>query len=178
MNRLIVISGCSGGGKSSLLQELGLRGHQTVEEPGRRIVADQMKGDGSGLPWVNMAAFASLAMKRSLEDLENARRLQGFIFFDRGLVDAASALLASSASETDRKMAVEICKRYRYHHTVFMTPPWPEIYRTDSERKHEFVSAVEEYDRLCAFYPLLGYQLNILPQSSICERADFILSSL
>ncbi|WP_410012764.1 AAA family ATPase [Sodalis sp. C49] len=35
MNRLIVISGCSGGGKSTLLAELKRRGYTVVEEPGR-----------------------------------------------------------------------------------------------------------------------------------------------
>jgi predicted ATPase len=33
MNRFVVISGCSGGGKFTLLAELGRRGYATVEEP-------------------------------------------------------------------------------------------------------------------------------------------------
>jgi predicted ATPase len=32
--RFVVISGCSGGGKSALLSELSERGHAVVEEPG------------------------------------------------------------------------------------------------------------------------------------------------
>jgi hypothetical protein len=35
MNRFVVISGCSGGGKSTLLAELARRGQAVVEEPGR-----------------------------------------------------------------------------------------------------------------------------------------------
>jgi predicted ATPase len=38
VDRFVVISGCSGGGKSTLLAELARRGHAVVEEPGRRIV--------------------------------------------------------------------------------------------------------------------------------------------
>jgi predicted ATPase len=38
LDRFVVISGCSGGGKSTLLAELARRGYRTVEEPGRRIV--------------------------------------------------------------------------------------------------------------------------------------------
>ena len=38
MDRFIILSGCSGGGKSTLLAELARRGFATVEEPGRRIV--------------------------------------------------------------------------------------------------------------------------------------------
>jgi predicted ATPase len=39
MNRFVVISGCSGGGKSTLLAELGRRGHTVI---GRRIVIEEM----------------------------------------------------------------------------------------------------------------------------------------
>jgi predicted ATPase len=46
VNRFVVISGCSGGGKSTLLIELGQRGYATVEEPGRRIVKDETLGAG------------------------------------------------------------------------------------------------------------------------------------
>jgi predicted ATPase len=50
MDRFVVISGCSGGGKSTLLAELGRRGHTVIEEPGRRIVIEEMNGGGSALP--------------------------------------------------------------------------------------------------------------------------------
>jgi predicted ATPase len=38
MERFVVISGCSGGGKSTLLKELAKRDHDVIDEPGRRIV--------------------------------------------------------------------------------------------------------------------------------------------
>lgn len=41
VNRFVVISGCSSGGKSTLLAELGRRGYAVVDEPGRRIVKDE-----------------------------------------------------------------------------------------------------------------------------------------
>jgi predicted ATPase len=42
VNRFVVISGCSGGGKSTLLAELGRRRHSIIEEPSRRIVVEEM----------------------------------------------------------------------------------------------------------------------------------------
>ena len=45
MDRFVVISGCSGGGKSTLLAESGRRGYAVVEEPGRRIVQNQAISD-------------------------------------------------------------------------------------------------------------------------------------
>ena len=63
-DRFVVISGCSGGGKSTLLSELGRRGYGTVEEPGRRIVREEMLGEGSALPWTDATAFARRSEER------------------------------------------------------------------------------------------------------------------
>src|SRR5580698_11366292 len=68
MDRFIVISGCSGGGKSTLLSELKRRGHAVMEEPGRRIIADELQGSGQALPWINLTAFAERAVEMSLCD--------------------------------------------------------------------------------------------------------------
>jgi predicted ATPase len=56
--RFVLITGCSGGGKSTLLAELHARGHHVVEEPGRRIVKQELKAGGQALPWVDEIAFA------------------------------------------------------------------------------------------------------------------------
>src|SRR5215831_11446797 len=56
-SRFVVISGCSGGGKSSLIAELGRRGYPTVEESGRRIVQEELHCGGSALPWIDPRAF-------------------------------------------------------------------------------------------------------------------------
>ena len=58
------------------------------------------------------------------------------------------------------------------------TPPWPEIYGTDPERRHGFDAAVAEYDRLTADYPALGYEPIVLPKTGVTERADFVLALL
>jgi len=68
VNRFVVISGCSGGGKSTLLGELGRQGHAVVKEPGRRIVREETIGDGSALPWVDMAAFLRRAVAMALAE--------------------------------------------------------------------------------------------------------------
>lgn len=57
MNPFVIISGCSGGGKSTLLAELQRRGYPVIEEPGRRIVEEQLGTGGHALPWLDMPAF-------------------------------------------------------------------------------------------------------------------------
>ncbi len=61
---------------------------------------------------------------------------------------------------------------------MFLAPPWPEIYVTDSERRHGLDDAIAEYQHLLTAYPLLGYEVTILPKISVRERADFVLDAL
>ncbi|MCA8900703.1 MAG: AAA family ATPase [Hyphomonas sp.] len=165
----IVISGCSSGGKSSLLAELAGRGYRTVEEPGRRIVRA-----GQALPWQNMEAFLRAALALAAEDMGHGRGEDGPVFFDRGLVDAASALAALSGGDPADLLA----PYERYHPLAFLAPPWPDIYETDAERRHGFEEAVAEFDRLARDYPALGYHAVLLPKVSVAARADFVLSAL
>ena len=174
MNRFVVISGCSGSGKSTLLTELGRRGYSVVEEPGRRIVLEEIAHEGSALPWVDMAAFLRRAVAMSLTDRVSASRLDGWVFFDRGLVDAAVGL----QHLTGEAVVASLGQTHRFYRRVFLAPPWPEIYVTDLERRHGFDFAVAEYSRLLEIYPALGYEVVILPKTEVAERADFVLKAL
>lgn len=174
MENFVVISGCSGGGKSTLLDELARRGYAVVPEPGRRIVSEELGGDGSALPWVDLQAFAERAIAMAENDREVMRGTPGWVFFDRGLIDAAAALEHASGTPALAKLA----SRHRYHSRVFLTPPWPEIYRQDDERPHAFDAALAEYERLLAAYRMLGYDTVILPKTSVDDRAAFILDLL
>jgi len=173
-DNFVLLSGCSGGGKSTLLAELRARGHHVVEEPGRRIVCEELAGDQKALPWVDPAAFARRAIEMTLADRQAARALSGWVFFDRGLIDAASALDAVTGDDALKRL----CAAHRYHRRVFMAPPWPEIYVTDGERQHEFEASLVEYQRLATAIPALGYEAVTLPKTSAIARADFVLSTL
>ena len=172
--RHIVLSGCSGGGKSTLLAELERRGFAVVPEPGRRIVEEEQRGDGRALPWINLSAFAKRAIDLASQDRKRLMDEVGWVFFDRGLVDAAVALEhATGTSARDLLASYD-----RYHQSVFLTPPWPEIYVTDKQRQHNLAEAVAEYDRLLIAYRELGYDTIILPKVGVGDRADFVLRNI
>lgn len=173
-DRFIVLSGCSGGGKSTLLEELRRRGHAVVEEPGRRIVREELATGGGALPWLDLAAFARRAVEMALADRAAMRDRPGLVFFDRGLIDAASALEAAGGGPPTGASVAE----HRYNRRVFFTPPWPEIHVEDPERRHGFAAALAEYERLAKTYPALGYEVIVLPKAPVGERADFVLARL
>lgn len=172
-DRHVLLSGCSGGGKSTLLAELRRRGFATVEEPGRRIVAQETACGGDALPWIDLGAFARRALALGSQD--RTRAPQGcWVFFDRGEVDAATALMNAKGIPLDDSLGA----RARYHQQVFLTPPWPEIYEYDADRRHGFQEAEAEYQRLTAAFHALSYDTILLPRLPVNERADFLLDRL
>jgi predicted ATPase len=173
-SRHVILSGCSGGGKSTLLAELGRRGLATVEEPGRKIVAEEARRGGRALPWVDLEAFATRAIETALGDRERARGAGTWVFFDRGLIDAAVALEHATGMAAEHTLA----GLGRFHRQVFLTPPWPEIYRTDGERRQGIEAGIAEYHRLLDAFERLGYDPIVLPKVEVGARADFVLSCL
>ncbi|HBO5260111.1 AAA family ATPase [Pseudomonas aeruginosa] len=175
MNYFVAISGCSGGGKSTLLAELKLRGHAVVEEPGRRIIQEEKLTGGNALPWVDQVAFLRRTLAMALDDHARAPRVSGqWVFFDRGIIDAAAAL----ESITGEPILAEVSRLHRYHPYVFMVPPWSEIYVQDTDRRHDMEAARIEFERLRNTYPLVGYEVALLPKSSVEDRADYMLKAL
>lgn len=157
-----------------MIAELGQRGHAVVEEPGRRIVKEELASGGSALPWVDRIAFARRAITMALTDRAAAGSLDGWVFFDRGLIDAVAAL----EHMTSKPVLTALGQASRYHRRVFLAPPWPEIYETDPERRHGLDVALAEYSRLLETYPSLGYEVLILPKVGVSERANFVLNTL
>lgn len=107
-------------------------------------------------------------------DYDAARSVQGWVFFDRGVIDA----LAGLHHLTGRPDPTVVAQRYRYHDRVFLVPPWPEIHVTDVARRHDMDEAIAEHDRLTAIYPALGYAVKVLPKVGVIERADIVLAAL
>lgn len=172
--RFIVISGCSGGGKSALLEALAVCGFACVPEPGRRIVREEQESGGVALPWINLRAFAERAVAMARADLAGAAKSPGLTFFDRGLVDAAVALADAGGTPY-----VETLGPVRaYAQTVFLAPPWPEIYVSDAERKHGFTDAKAEYNRLVDAFGKVGYSPLALSKAPVADRVAFVLTEL
>jgi predicted ATPase len=171
-SRLVVVSGCSGGGKSSLLDELARRGYAVFPEPGRQIVKEQLLVGGNALPWSDAARFVELCISRAMYFYNAAQPDSGPVFFDRSIVDAVAGLARAGLAVPPHGTAA--LRLYRYAPTVFLVPPWQELFAVDAERRHGFEEAVAEYRDLEQAYPAGGYAVISVPRSGIRERADFV----
>lgn len=165
--RRVLITGCSGAGKSTLLAEMARRGHDTIKEPGRRVIRAEERMGGKGTPWDNEARFCRLCLKMATADYEGVRL--GTAYFDRGVFDAAVNLERMGYPDEAVRYFVE----FRYDHLV-LAEPWPELFRTDADRRHGLDDALAEYDVLAATAKRLGYEPKLLPQVSVEERADWL----
>lgn len=176
VDRLFVITGGPGSGKSTLINALAARGIHCMPEAGRAIIRDQIAIGGDALPWANRHAFAELMLNWEMRSYAEALRLCGPVVFDRGIPDVAGYLRLSDLPVPPhlRKAA----QMFRYHRRVLIAPPWLEIFSQDSERKQSFEEAVATYEAMVWTYAAFGYELIPLPLTPIEERMDFVLDTI
>lgn len=172
-DRLIVITGGPGAGKTSLIAALAGIGHAVWPEAGRAIVRDQQAIGGRGLPWVDPALFAELMLSCDLRGHAEARAARDYIFFDRGIPDIAGYLALCGLPIPDH--LERAAQRLRYRRTVFIAPPWRAIFTQDAERKQDFAEAERTYAAMAEIYPRYGYTLVELPRAGVAERVNFVL---
>ena len=153
---------------AALIRQLGFT---TIQEPGRRIVAEEMAGPGDALPWVHMKAFARRAIEVAISDLEAAQFLNDIVFFDRGMIDAAVAL-AHSGGPTIQEILGETLI---YERRVYIVPPWRQLFAEDAERRHSFYAAVQEHHRIEQALDSFGYLRTEPPKVAVQERAEIVL---
>jgi predicted ATPase len=171
-----IISGCSGGGKSAIIRELRTRGFACVDEAGRQIVQEQLRIGGDGLPWQDHIKFQELLLARYVQSFERVAERAQPVFFDRGIPEAVAwSRFLKIPVPAHHRAAVEC---YQYARSVLVTPPWPEIFETDAERRHSYDDAVAEYPLTLDAYREAGYRLIEVPKAPVRERADFILRHL
>lgn len=175
-NNYHIITGGPGVGKTTLICELRQRGYNCVHEVAKHIIKEQMETNGDALPWLNTHKYSDLMLYYSIRDFIKYSDVKDLLFFDRGIPDTYGyEVLMKFPVNTVLKDAIRI---YRYNPTVFILPPWEEIYSTDDERKQGFNEALRTYDVMRNIYEELGYNLVEIPKISPAERADFVINNI
>ncbi len=171
-----IITGGPGAGKTTLIDRLQQRGYARSAEAGRAIILDQLAIDGPALPWRDPRAFAELMLCWETRSYRLAPEQAGPVFFDRGVPDVIGYLsVAGLPIPAHLRNAAE---RLRYNRRVFIAPPWPEIFRQDSERRQSFDEAVRTHEALITAYDLCGYELVEIPRLDLDARTSFVLEAI
>jgi len=171
-----VITGGPGSGKTTLIQALAARGYPTMPEAGRAIIRQQQAIEGPALPWVEPAAYAEQMLDWELRSFQEATSHSGPVFFDRGIPDVIGYLRLKGLPVPDHLMrAAQLC---RYDEPVFLMPFWPEIYRTDTERRQDMAEAETTARTMARIYAELGYKAVTLPRTTVEDRVFLLLAAV
>lgn len=159
-----------------MLAALGDRGYSTISEAALGVLREQQKRNSELLPWKNRIAFTEEVLARNIRSYLAARTLPTPVFFDRGIPECLAWLELFGAQLTSRHL--DATAEYRYAPIVFAAEPWPEIYVQNGERQATFERAARSYEPTVLAYVKAGYEICVLPKSSLHERVEFILERI
>lgn len=94
-DRLHVVTGGPGAGKSTLIAALAAAGVATSAEVGRQIIREQVASCGDALPWADERAFAEAMTGREIAAREAALASGATVVLDRGIPDVIGFLRLS-----------------------------------------------------------------------------------
>ena len=171
-NNFYIITGGPGAGKTSLLENLALKGYNFIPETARQIIKERISKGLSPRP--DPTSFAQQIFEHDLRNFISNSNLPSLLFFDRSFMDSACMLFDSDKDSYDKIRNSHVT--HRYNNKVFITQPWKEIYRNDEERDQSFEESIEVYERLDKWYREHGYDNVVLPKDTIENRANFILN--
>jgi predicted ATPase len=166
-----LLTGGPGFGKTVLAERLALEGYQIGSETARALIDEQLKKRGEILPWRNSHEFERRVMEARIRFLEQIPDTE-IAFADRGLPDQVAFSLYKGKPVSEPLAAA--VKNHRYAETVFITPPWREIYTEDEIRKETFDEACRIHEWIVTAYREAGYHLEEIPKGTVGERVKFI----
>ena len=167
-----IITGGSGSGKSSIINELQARGYSCYHEISRKLIREQQINGGNLLPWLNMEGFAVECFNRMKEQLNG--QPEEPVFYDRGIPDIIAYLKSKNIAVHFDYAGYASC----YNSIVFICPPWQDIFVNDQQRPESFNESQHIHHLLQEVYRNLNFKVIDVPRLSVSERVNFILSMI
>ena len=182
-SKKIVVTGAPGTGKTVLVEALEHKGFKCYHEIIRTMTASARK-EGTRKEQVSNPLlfvddpfeFNKFLLESRLNHLHDSNTIdEPFCFFDRGTPDVLAYM--NYFEQQYGEEFEEICSSHRYT-SIFILPPWKEIYKRDNERLETFEQAEELHHHLLDTYKKFDYDPIIVPPDSIDNRLNFVISSV
>ncbi len=173
--QIYIITGGPGFGKTYLIEELRKMRFLCSDEFAREIIVSQLEIGGELLPWKNPKLFQEQVLSKRIDFYESVPE-NTIAFADRGIPDQMAYASYKGFEVSERMM--KISDEHKYASTVFIAPPWYEIFKNDQLRTETFSEAVKIDEHIRETYSILNYQIIELPLFSVNERIEFILQNI
>lgn len=170
LQKKYIITGAPGTGKTTLIDSLRTDGFNCFEEVSRKLITSQQEQKGNKTPWQDVVGFTNLVYQKITAELN--LKSNKITFVDRGLADNIAYLKLKEHPICSKFLNFNYKKHY--HVTVFMLPPWQEIYTEDPQRLQSFEDAKKLHNLLVETYTNLGFLVKNLPKTTISKRLNFI----
>jgi len=177
MQKKIVITGGPGTGKSTVIVELENQKYNCMHEISREVTLMARKNGIEQLFLKDPMLFSKMLLEGRVNQFKDATLLTAdLVFFDRGVPDVFAYM--NYLGVEFPPIFIDESKKNKYYETVFLMPPWKDIYITDEERYESFEQSLAVYNHLKAAYKSIGYSIIEVPFGTVKERAAFILKNI
>jgi predicted ATPase len=177
MNKeIIVLIGGPSSGKTTLIEALKTRGYTCYPEVSREVIKKAQEQGIEQLFLEKPLLFSELILESRKKQFKQAQQEAAkFVFLDRGIPDVLAYM--HYIGDSYPSFFNQACIDYKYS-SIFVLPPWKEIYVSDAERYENYEQAVLIYDHLMETYKKYGYTITEVPKDSVENRIDFIMKNL
>lgn len=177
MNKeIVVLIGGPSSGKTTLIEALKEKGHTCYPEISREVIKEAQEHGIEQLFLENPLLFSELLLEgRKKQFVLAQNEATSLVFIDRGIPDILAYM--NYIGDAYPAFFDEACKDHVYT-TIFVLPPWKEIYKSDTERYENYEQAVLIHEHLMETYEKYGYSIIEVPKDTVENRVDFILNQL
>ncbi len=175
-NKIVVIVGGPGTGKTTIIEELTKRGFCCYPEISRAITLEAQQQGIEQLFLEKPLLFSELLLEgRKKQFVDAKNEIHKIVFIDRGIPDILAYL--NYIGESYPLIFDQECRENKYS-KIFILPPWEAIYESDDARYENYEQSKIIYNHLKETYKKYGYDLIEVPKDTLDKRILFILDQI
>ncbi|HLO73610.1 MAG TPA: ATP-binding protein [Flavobacterium sp.] len=177
MNKeIVVLIGGPSSGKTTLIEALKEKGYTCYPEISREVIKEAQEQGIAQLFLEKPLLFSELLLEGRKKQFRSAQNEAApIVFLDRGIPDVLAYM--HYIGDSYPAFFDQACKDHTYT-SIFVLPPWKDIYVSDAERYENYEQAVLIHGHLMETYQKYGYSIVEVPKDTVENRIDFIMKHL